>query len=356
MSQSREPEASRCPELDPIDIIALTMMDDVGPATARDHLATIRSTSQPIDTGLDPAAFRNARTAARRVHASALRLGAECAIHGEEGYPESLYALQNPPVVLWTLGDMSVLRDQPVVSIVGTRSCTLYGERVTRELSAAFARAGVTVLSGLALGIDAMAHRATLEAGGVTAAVLGTGVDVPYPAKHRTLHRQILHRGVIVSEVPPGTAAGPGCFPRRNRIIAALGAATIVVEAPIKSGALITANEALTIGRTLAIVPGPIDSPQSMGSNQYMRDGGHPITCVADALALVGCSQPRPAATRLDTADERAVWMALENPAPNFDILSARASLPARLCLETVTALELRGLVECSLTGEIRRR
>src|SRR5207247_1408183 len=102
-----------------------------------------------------------------------------------------------------------------------------------------------------------------------------------------------------------------------------------------------------------AIVPGPIDSPQSMGSNGYMRDGGHPITCVADALALIGLSQPRPAATRLDTAEERAVWTALETVAANFDVLSARASLPARVCLETVTTLELRGLVECSLTGEV---
>jgi DNA processing protein len=254
------------------------------------------------------------------------------------------------------MGDIDVVRGPPAVSIVGTRECTQYGERVTREIGGALARAGATIVSGMARGIDAMAHRAALEAHGRTAAVLGSGVDVPYPASHRGLHRQIRDHGLILSESPPGAHATPGCFPQRNRIIAALGAATIVVEAGVKSGALGTADEVRALNRDLAVVPGPIDSPSSVGSNLLMRDGGHPITCVADALALVGLSQPRPAKARLESPTERTVWTALTRPAADFDVLCARSGLPARTCFEVVTALELRGLVECSLTGELRRR
>src|SRR5438309_3159669 len=170
------------------------------------------------------------------------------------------------------MGGIDVVRAHPAMSIVGTRSCTPYGERVTREIAGALARAGVTVVRGMAVGIDAMAHQAALESAGRTAAVLGTGVNVPYPAGHRNLHRQIRERGVVVSESAPGTRAIRGCFPRRNRIIAALGEATIVVEAGVKSGALSTSDHVLAISRTLAVVPGPIDSPASLGSNLLMRD------------------------------------------------------------------------------------
>jgi DNA processing protein len=208
----------------------------------------------------------------------------------------------------------------------------------------------------MALGIDAMAHRAALEAGGRTAAVLGTGVDVPYPAVHRSLHRQIAQRGVIISEAAPGLRAAPGCFPRRNRLIAALGEATIVVEAGVKSGALNTADWVKGMDRDLGAIPGPIDSAQSLGSNMLMRDGANPITCVADALSLLHLSQPRPPDVTLQSPDEESVWKALAKPASDFDVLCARTGLPARICIETVSVLELRGLIECSLTGELRRR
>jgi DNA processing protein len=343
-------------EYDRLDIVALTLIERFGPATTRAHLARIRTAGQSIDDGLSSSIFQDAREAARQALAKADRVGARCIIDGEAHYPEAMHALEHPPVALWIMGDAAVLNAAPAVSIVGTRDCSPYGERVTREFATAFTRAGTTVVSGMAVGIDAVAHRAALETNGRTVAVLGTGVDVPYPASHRQLHRQIRDHGVVISEHPPGTRAGPGCFPRRNRIIAALGEATIVVEAGVKSGALNTAAWATSIGRPVGVVPGQIDSPRSLGSNVLMRDGAQPITSVADALALLSLSQPGPATVTLNSPTEQAIWAALADPASDFDVLCARTGLPARVCFETVSTLELRGLVECSLTGELRRR
>ena len=342
-------------DFDRLDVVALTMIEGFGPATARAHSARIRHEGRPIDDGLLPTVFSDARLTAAGHLKRAERIGARCIVDGDADYPDWLHSLEHPPVALWIMGDITVLQNRPVVSIVGTRDCTMYGERITREIAGAFARAGATVVSGMALGIDAAAHRAAIGSHGHTVAVLGTGVDVPYPVSHRSLHAQIRERGLIVSESPPGTKARPGCFPRRNRIIAALGSATIVVEAGVKSGALNTADHATALDRTLAIVPGPIDSPTSLGSNLLMRDGAHPITSIADALALLGISAAARAEGVPETPNERKVWTALAKPAADFDVLCARTGLPVRVCFETVTALEIRGLVECSLTGELRR-
>jgi DNA processing protein len=275
---------------------------------------------------------------------------------GDELYPTTLLDLRSPPRVLWAIGDVATLKP-PVVAIVGTRKATAYGARVTRELSGALARAGACVVSGMARGIDGIAHIAALDALGRTVAVLGTGVDVAYPAGHRPLHARIRQHGLILSEEFPGTHAGPGSFPRRNRIIAALASVTIVVEAGKESGARITADEALELGRTVAAVPGPIDAPQSAGTNRLLRDGATLISDVADALQLVGLT---PAIRRPDpdiaTPAEQAVWRALADGALDVDALAARSRLPARECLAAVTTLELSGAIECALTGEIRRR
>jgi DNA processing protein len=243
----------------------------------------------------------------------------------------------------------------PVVAVVGTRTATEYGERVTRELARTLARAGACIVSGMARGIDAAAHRAALAEHGATIAVLGTGVDVPYPVGHRTLQQAIGEQGLLISEYPPGTHAGPGCFPRRNRIIAALATVTIVVEAGVKSGALSTANEALKLGRTVAAVPGRIDSPHSEGTNGLLRDGAVIIADVTDALSLLGLAVPRAAPTT-PQGDAGAVWVALAGGPLDADALCVRSGLPASRCLSAVTELELQGLVECSLTGFIRRR
>jgi len=278
-----------------------------------------------------------------------------CIARGDAAYPAALTDLPNPPTRLWWIGDLGLL-DKTLVTIVGTRRATGYGERITREVATALARAGACVVSGMALGIDAAAHRAALDANGSTIAVLGTGADVAYPRAHASLHRQIADRGLVLSEMPPGAHSHAGSFPNRNRILAAMSRLTIVVEAPFESGALITAKHANDLGRDIGVVPGAIDSPQSQGSNLLMRDGAHPIVSVADALSLAGLAPLPHAEPDLDDEAEARVWGALGHGAATLDELCARAGLPVSQCLTAVTGLELRGAVECALTGEVRRR
>lgn len=269
-------------------------------------------------------------------------------------YPADLLDLPNPPDQIYVLGARSTL-DVPRVAIIGTRDCTGYGDRTARKISAAIVRAGGCVVSGMARGIDACAHRAALEADGKTIAVLGTGVDVPYPRGHAALHKQIAERGLVVSESPAGTPAFRGCFPRRNRIIAALANVTIVVEAGYKSGALLTAKDALNLGRVVAAVPGPIDSPHSAGTNELLRDGAHVVATVDDALALAGFpAQPDLPLPEL-SGSERAVWTALSAGAAPLELLANRASLSLRDCMAAATSLELRSLISTGFSGEYRR-
>jgi DNA processing protein len=270
-------------------------------------------------------------------------------------YPAAFLDLTDAPARLWAIGNLDVLAP-PVVAIVGTRRATGYGERITRELSASLARAGACIVSGMARGIDGVAHVAALDVGGRTAAVLGTGVDIAYPAGHRALHRRIASAGLLLSEMPVGAPCHGGSFLHRNRLIAALAQVTIIVEAPVQSGALKTGGCAEQLNRTVAAVPGPIDSPQSAGCNLLVRDGAQIITSVADALQLAGLTRPARGNTEPDEPDERAVWRALSDGAADLDTLCNRASLPAQRCLVAITALELRGVIECALTGEIHRR
>ena len=259
--------------------------------------------------------------------------------------------------MLWVRGRLDMARSQsPIVAVVGTRRATSYGLRVTSGIAGAFARAGATIVSGMALGIDAAAHRAALDAGGATVAVLGTGADVAYPRAHASLHREIAENGLVISELPPGSRSDPGSFPRRNRIIAGLACLTIVIEAPIKSGALITSGAALELGRDVAAIPGPIDSPQSGGANELIRDGAHAITSVADALRLVGLAAETPSRPTITAPAERRVFEALDCAVPSLDELCARSGLPVAECLSAVTGLEIRGIIECTVTGEVRRR
>jgi DNA processing protein len=271
-------------------------------------------------------------------------------------YPEPLRHLAHPPSRLWALGRWELVGATPIVAIVGTRDATRYGERMAGELARALARGGACVVSGMARGIDATAHRAALDETGATVAVLGTGIDVPYPVGHRTLHDVIARRGLLVAELPPGTRAFKGCFPRRNRIIAALASVTIVVEAGVKSGALNTAEQALALGRTVGAVPGPIDAPQSEGANGLLRDGAVVIASVDDALALVGLTPAVRSPREFSNADVGAVWKALGGGPLDSDSLCAACGLPAQRCLAAVTELELEGAIECTLTGVIRRR
>jgi DNA processing protein len=354
---SRESPTPRCPDFDRLDIVALTMLEGFGPTRAREHLERICRDARPFDDGLSRSDLLAARKAARRHLDAAARIGARLVMDGDEDFPGTLRDLKSVPLHLWVMGDMRAVSDHRCVAIVGTRDLTGYGERTARSLANAFARNGVTVVSGMARGIDSVAHVAALEAGAKTVAVLGTGVDVPYPVSHRALHKRIREHGVVISESPPGARANEGSFPKRNRLIAALGEVTLIVEAGVRSGALNTGEWANAIGRPVGITPGPIDSPASLGANLRLRDGlGQVVATIEDALALAGISEAGKANVSFNSATEAKIWDALERPAANFDALMARTGLPARVCLETVTALEMRGIVDCAITGEVRRR
>jgi DNA processing protein len=227
---------------------------------------------------------------------------------------------------------------------------------VARRLGESVGRAGGVVVSGMARGIDAEAHRGALDVHAGTIAVLGTGPDVAYPSAHQALHRAIAAAGLLLAELPPGERADAGSFPRRNRIIAALGRVTVVVEAGHRSGALITAAHALELGRQVAAVPGPIDVPQCAGSNLLLRDGAHVVTDDADLMLLAGLGAPPRVRDPELAGPAAALWRALADGAADVDTLATRSGLPARECLTALGELEIAGLVSCALTGEIARR
>src|SRR3989440_4896966 len=213
----------------------------------------------------------------------------------EAGFPPLLRELHDPPPGLFLRGAGEVeLLGRPAVAIVGARACSSYGGQVARLLGRELAAAGPVVVSGLARGVDGEAHRGALEAGGATVAVLGCGVDRGYPAAHASLARGICEHGLVVSEYAPGVEPAPWRFPARNRIIAGLAAATVIVEARERSGVLITADFALEAGRDVFAVPGEITSALSAGTNALLRLGAIPLTSAVDVLEQLGVDAPRP--------------------------------------------------------------
>lgn len=334
--------------------VALGLAPGVGPIAYRDLVARYGTADRAFATVFDRADRDALLGAARREIVTAQGIGARLLLIDDPEYPPRLLDLPDPPPLLFVLGDVSLLR-RPAVAIVGTRRATPYGERIARDLARALGSAGVVVVSGMARGIDGVAHRAALSERGPTVAVLGTGVDVPYPFEHRRLYREIVGAGAVVAELPCGTHATRATFPRRNRIIAALAAATIIVEAPDKSGAIITSNIALELNRTLGAVPGPVDAPNSAGTNKLLRDGATVICGPADALALVGVS-PRPPNRRPPDGElARRVWDLVGAGATDVDALIQQSGVSARDCLATLTALELAGFLRCDLTGEVHQ-
>ena len=280
---------------------------------------------------------------------------------GAPGWPAALEHLHEPPAELWRRGR---LWPPPVaaVAVVGARAATLSGMEVARELGRELAAAGVVVISGLARGIDAAAHRGALEAGGPTLAVLGCGVDVCYPRGHERLLEAVCDAGAVISEDPPGTEPAGWRFPRRNRLIAALALAVVVVEAGERSGALSTARHAADLGREVLAVPGSVLSPQSRGTNRLIRDGAIPLLeldDLASAVPELGLNPPRPrrggGARAPDDPALRALLELLGDDPLHPDQLAeatgARASeVAVRLC-----ALELGGWVATLPGGRITR-
>jgi DNA processing protein len=264
----------------------------------------------------------------------------------DASFPPRLGAIHDPPPGLFLRGGSDVdLLTRPSVAIVGARSCSDYGAHVARGLARELAAAGVIVVSGLARGIDSWAHRGSLEAG-KTVAVLGCGIDRDYPRAHAALAAQIAATGLIVSEYPPGVAPAPWRFPARNRIVAGLSLATIVVEARERSGALITADFALEEGREVLAVPGEITSPLSRGSNALLRLGASPVTAAGDVLEALGIEPPPSPDDPPPAGAAGAALAALDSGAWTVDEVASISGLAPGEAAAALTELELAGLVE----------
>ena len=261
-------------------------------------------------------------------------------------FPPLLRAIHDPPPGLFlrgTAGADVLICD--AVAIVGARSCSSYGAHVGRSLGRELAAAGLLVVSGMARGIDGEAHRGALESGGISVAVLGCGIDRDYPASHATLAGEIARRGLVVSEYPPGVEPAPWRFPARNRIIAGLTRAVVVVEARERSGALITADLALEEGREVFAVPGEITSSLSAGSNGLLSLGAHVVTAAQDVMDALGVARPTaPSEPELDSRTRRVLDVLADAPATADELVRA-LGLPAAEVAPALTTLELAGLI-----------
>lgn len=260
----------------------------------------------------------------------------------------------HPPLALWAIGPLRIDEvAERAAAIVGTRACTAYGEHVAAELSAGLAERDVTVVSGGAYGIDGAAHRAALAADGATVAVLACGLDVLYPAGHSALLHRVAQNGLLVSEYPPGVRPARHRFLTRNRLVAALSGATVVVEAGIRSGAASTAAWARALGRVVCAVPGPVTSSESVGCHVLVRSGAELVSRAEEIVELVGragefaADQPRPADLLDELTDtERRVYEALPGRgARTPDQIAVSAGLPAAGVLGPLAMLEIAGLV-----------
>jgi DNA processing protein len=282
---------------------------------------------------------------ATRYLASLAERGFRFVGRGDLEYPPLLRELHDPPPGLFLRGAAEAeLLKRPAVAIVGARACSSYGAQVSRLLGRELAAAGLVVLSGLARGVDGEAHRGALEAGGLTVAVLGCGIDRDYPAAHAQLARRICEKGLVASEYALGVDPAPWRFPARNRIVAGLAAATVIVEARERSGALITADFALETGREVFAVPGEITSSLSAGTNALLRLGATPLTGSADVLESLGIAPAEAAPVELGEA-AAAVLVALAGEPAGADQLVRETGLDAPAVATALAKLELAGVV-----------
>lgn len=254
----------------------------------------------------------------------------------------------SPPAVLYYRGD-AALACTDCLAVVGTRRASRYGAEAVNALTPDLVRAGLTIVSGLATGIDGYALRAALDAGGRPISVLAAGLDKPTPAANVPLFEEIADKGLVISEYPPGTDANRFTFPERNRLISGLSIGVVVAEAPEKSGALITADYALEQGRELFAVPGPITSASAKGSNALLKEGAHLTLTAADILEQLGYGLPRPAEsaalTRLDPELQEIAGL-LRDGDMHFDALCARLAVKPYELSSRLTMLELTGIIE----------
>jgi DNA processing protein len=345
---------------DLIDFVALSLFPVW---TWRDIGERLRAGDAPAAAFDRLLATRWPRSPDQRSHllssaAAALARGAEDGLTpiawSDPAYPPSLSAIIDPPPVLWTRGSPAAL-ERPAVAIVGSRAASSYALDVAGRLAADLAARGLTVVSGLARGVDSAAHRGALSVGQSTIAVLGCGADVVYPPEHAALARAIELHGLIVSELVPGTRPLPRFFPQRNRIISGLSRAVVIVEAGDRSGALITAQCALEQGRDVFAVPGNILSGRNSGGHALLRDGAKIVERADDILEELGEGSRAPSAGRFPSAPDPLLACLPPGEACDLDAIAERSGLsPARL-LPRLFELELQGLVRRAGAGRFVR-
>ena len=341
--------------------VALSSVSGIGPARLTALLDRFGSAEavwtapreELAAAGLDRRSLTNLVQARRTSDPAKLwrnveRRGLDCVTWDDEAYPQNLRNVSGAPPVLYVDGTL-VARDQWAVAIVGTRRASVYGREVAHRLATELARNEVTVVSGLALGIDTTAHQAAIDAGGRTIAVLGCGLDQVYPAQNRNLAAAIRQQGALVSDYPLGTRPEPRNFPPRNRIISGLSTCVVIVEAGTRSGALITAEFAADQGRDVFAVPGSILHPGSVGCNRLIQDGATPLLSIDDLLAQLDLERKRELAEvrRTMPSDplEARVLARLNMIPQHVDDLARELALNSGALTGVLTTLELKGLV-----------
>jgi DNA processing protein len=356
-------------ETDLLDLVLLTMVPGVGPQTCRALLERFKTPSRVLDApladlrdvpGVGPKLAEKVRQARRDLDGKAeielcRRTGVALLPRGDPRYPPPLEEIPDPPALLYAKGELES-RDQLAIALVGSRRCTPYGMRIAERLASALARTGFTIVSGLARGIDAAAHRGSVKAGGRTIAVLAHGLAQIYPPEHQALADEVAAHGVLLSELPMRQGPLAGLFPQRNRIISGLCLGVVVVEAAPRSGSLSTANHAMEQNREVFAVPGPVDSISSRGCHRLIRDGARLVETVDDILEELGPlvrevhrapDEPpvRHPAELVLTDQERSLLGQLESQPSGVDELITRTGLTASQVLATLSVLELKRLV-----------
>ena len=317
-------------------------------------LCTVPGITKAAATAIKCASVESGRHVLREL----AKLRAAVLLPHESSFPEVLRQIPDPPNAIFVQGNVELLT-RPAVAIVGSRDHTAYGASTCQMIATGAARAGVVVVSGMARGLDAVAHGAALEVAGDTIGVLGNGLGVIYPAANRTLYERVAERGLLLTEFPPGERPNVGYFPRRNRLISALARVTVVIEAAEGSGTLITVGTALAQGKDVMAVPGPITSPTSVGTNRLIRDGAEPLLELNDLLAHYGLS-PRaevqlpelsllPLAPPDLTPLERSLFDQLTGGAKPLDDLLVLSNAPIAETMAALSLLELRGIVTQTL-------
>lgn len=336
------------PHIGPMRVRALLAHFGDLEAAWKASATTLRACGLP-QNAVEELLYRRERLDLDAELAAIQRLGLKILTWDDKEYPTLLRNIDQPPPLIYIKGEITS-EDEWAVAIVGTRLASSYGKQVAARLASGLAENGVTVVSGLALGIDGVAHSAALDAGGRTIAVLGCGLDIVYPREHRTLAQKICTSGALISDYPLGTKPEANNFPPRNRIISGLSLGTVVVEAGPKSGALITARFALEQGRETFAVPGNINNPHSAGTNAILQRGeAKLVSTVQDILEELNLSLvPQQREVRQispETPSEAAILAQVGYEPVHLDDLVRRSGLPTDVVSSTLCLMELKGLV-----------